>query len=68
MYGSADRECRYSGARKGIGSIRGIGSPRGCRGCSGAVRGCQEDVTGCRGVRGVLGASRVCRYSGPEGV
>ena len=28
----AGRECRYSGARKGIGCIRGIGVPRGCWG------------------------------------
>ena len=38
-------ECRYLGARRGIGSIRGHwGSPRGV----GAVRGCQ----GCRGALG----------------
>ena len=34
----AGRECRYSGARRGIGSIRGYwGSPRGCR-VLGAIR------------------------------
>ena len=29
----------------------------------GAVRGCQEGVKGCRGVTGVLGTGRDCRYS-----
>ena len=41
MYWGAGRECRYSGARRGIVDI---GVPRDV----GAVRGC-------RGVRGVLG-------------
>ena len=48
MYWGAGRECRYSGARRGMGSIRGHwGSPRGCR----ELLGCQ----GCRGVRSALG-------------
>ena len=29
----AGREHRYSGARRGISGIRGMGTPRGCRGC-----------------------------------
>ena len=34
MYWGAGRECRYSGARRGIGSMRGhLGSPRGVGGC-----------------------------------
>ena len=34
LYGWAGRECRYSGARRGIGSIRGHwGSPMGVGGC-----------------------------------
>ena len=50
----AGRECRYSGARRGIGSIRGHwASPGGCLGVLGGVRG----------YRGVLGAGRECRYS-----
>ena len=32
VYWGAGRECRYSGARRGIGSIRALGSPRGCWG------------------------------------
>ena len=39
MYLGAGRECRYSGARRGIGKL---GAPRGC---CGAVRGYQ----GCNG-------------------
>ena len=45
------RDCRYSGARRGMGASAGIGAPRGCR-----------ELLG--GVRGVLGADRDCRYSG----
>ena len=49
------RECRDLGARRGIGSIRGIG------GFLGAVRGhC--------GHQGVLGAGREWRYSGARRV
>ena len=36
VYLGADSECRYSGARRGIGSISGHWwSPRGCRWCWG---------------------------------
>ena len=50
----AGRECRYSGARRGIGSLRGHwGSPRGVKGPSGG-RQCQ----------GCIGAGRECTYSG----
>ena len=62
----AGRDCRYSGARRGIGGIGrigGIGAPggvgvlRGCYGVSGGVKGVH--VSG-----GVLGAGRDSRYSG----
>ena len=43
---------------------RGIGVPRGVGGVGGPLEG----VNGCRGVSGILGAGRECRYSGPEGV
>ena len=35
------RECRYSGANRSIGGIRGIGVPMGCQGCIGAGRKCR---------------------------
>ena len=42
------QECRYSGARRGIGGIReALGLARGCRGHWGAIRG----ISGCRSVR-----------------
>ena len=37
------------------------GMPRGCNRCQRAIRRC-------RGVRGVLGTDRKCRYSGVKGV
>ena len=44
VYWGPGRECRYSGAIRGIGSIRGhLGSPRGCRGVGGPLR----DIRGC---------------------
>ena len=55
VYWGAGRECRYSGARRGIGGIR---RDLGLIGGVGAVRG----------VGGALGADRECRYSGPESV
>ena len=33
VYWGAGRDFRYSGARRGIGAIRDIGAPMGCRGC-----------------------------------
>ena len=53
------RDCRYSGAREGIGGIREHW------GLLGDVEGgveLLEGIRGCRGVRGVLGDSRDCRY------
>ena len=50
MYLAAGRECRYSGARWGIGAFGLLG----LYGALGLLRG----------VRGVLGADRECRYSG----
>ena len=44
----ADRNCRYSGARRGIGTSGVLGAPRECRG---PFFGCQGD-SGCRGVLG----------------
>ena len=55
-----DRECRCSGARRGIWGIRGIIGVRGHWAVYGDIGGCQ----GCRGVRGALGAGRECRCSG----
>ena len=52
----AGRECRYSGARRDIGGIRGHWAPRGVGGCWASL--------GVGGVRGVLGAGRESRYSG----
>ena len=43
----AGRECRYSKARRGIGSMRGIGDL--VEGV-GAVRGCQGCIEGFQGV------------------
>ena len=54
----AGRECRYSGASSGIGSIREVirvlgtlgtfqgdcGAVRGCRGCQGCIRGLTGSV------------------------
>ena len=38
VYWGPGRECRYSGASRGIGSIKGHwGSPRGSRGCMGLL-------------------------------
>ena len=56
------RKCRYSGARRGIGGIKGYWrAPRGYREYQGAIRGI-------RGCQGVLGDGRVCRYSGARRV
>ena len=55
VYWGAGRECRYSGARSGICSIRGIGD---LLGGVGTIRGQQGHHRG-RGVRGILGAGRV---------
>ena len=48
----ADRVCGYSGARRGIGGLRGHWGVQG----------------GVGAIRGVLRAGRECRYSGPEGI
>ena len=52
----AGRECRYSGTRRGIGHIGGIGALLGVLGESGGIRGCS-------GYEGCIGAGRECRYS-----
>ena len=52
-YQGAFRECRYSGARRGIGGINGHWSLLGGVGVFGPSEG----------VRGVFGADRECRYS-----
>ena len=45
----AGSECRYSGARRGIGGIRGIGLLGGVRAIRGIV-GCQGCIRGWQGV------------------
>ena len=61
MYWGTGRECRYSGARRGIGGKRGHwGVPRGV-----GVLGPSRGHLGCQGCIG--GLARECRYSGPEG-
>ena len=60
VYWRADRVCRYSGARRIIGGIRGhLGAPRGCWGPLGGVLGLAGGVgTGPEGYRkhwGLLG-------------
>ena len=61
VYWWAGRECRDSGARRGIGGIREHwAAPRGV----GAIRAHQ----GCRGVRGVLELAGSVGTQGPEGV
>ena len=40
----AGRECRYSGARRGIGGIRALGAPRGCWGPLGEHQRASGDV------------------------
>ena len=61
----AGRECSYSGASRGIGGIRALGTPRGCRGFRGI--GLSGDIGPLEGV-GVSvvhwGTCRKCRYSG----
>ena len=47
-----------AGAKRGIGTL---GAPRGCRGPF-------WEHQGCRGFRGVIGAGRDYRYSGPKGI
>ena len=56
----AGRECKGSGASKGIGALE---APRGV-GMSGALRA----VRGCRGCQGCIGAGRECSCSGATGV
>ena len=51
MYWGPGREGRYSGARRGIGSIRGIEDLLGSRGCWGLL-GASGGVTGCKGCIG----------------
>ena len=41
MYWGPGRDCKYSGAKRGIGASGCIGVPRGCRGMLGGIRGCQ---------------------------
>ena len=56
----AGRECRYSGVRRGIGSIWVYWGSLGELKPLGGVRGCQ---VGIRGVWVYLGAGRECRCS-----
>ena len=63
LYWRAGRECRYSGARWGIGDIRGHLGVLRVLGCCGAIKGASVGV---KGVRGVLGVGRECRYSGAK--
>ena len=51
----AGRECRYSGARRGIDNIRGIGDLLGGVGVLGAIRGIRWHHGG-RGCQGVFGS------------
>ena len=61
----AGRDCRYSGARRGIGSIRGhLGDPRDVGGVGELLWGCQWGIRGCRGCQGCIVAGKDCRYSG----
>ena len=56
VYCRAGMECRCSGARRGIGSIRAHWrSPRGCRGCWRPL-GASGGLGGVVGVRDVLGS------------
>ena len=64
VYGWIDRECRYSGTRRGIGSKRGhlgllggVGPLGGCQGCSGGWQGVYvlRNQKGYRWLKGVLG-------------
>ena len=57
------RECNYSGARRGIGSIRGIQYLLGGVGVFGYHYG-HWVIRGCRGCQGCTGAGRECRYLG----
>ena len=57
----AGRECRYSGASRGIGSKRG---QWGLLGEVGGVRGYKGGISGVGGVRVYWGTGRKCRYSG----
>ena len=58
VYLGAGRACRYSGPRRGKGSIRGHW------GLLGGVGGLFGGTRKCRGVRDALEAGRECRYSG----
>ena len=49
VHWGADRECRYSGASRGIGGIRGLLGVLGCQEVLRAIRGCR-DVRGQFGV------------------
>ena len=66
MYWGAGRDCRYSGARKGIGAFMEYW------GLLGHVGHVGEAIMGMLraswGVKGVLGACRDCMYPGPEGI
>ena len=57
----AGRDCRYSGARRGIGASGGIEGSWGCRACRGTILGASQGV---EGIRSVSGADRDSRYSG----
>ena len=59
----AGRECRYSRARRGIGSTRGHWGLLESVGGVGAIRGVSGGVGH---VRDVLGASRECSTQAPE--
>ena len=51
----ASRECRYSGARRGIDGIRGhLGAPSGFLGVRGLLGGCQQGISGCRECQGCI--------------
>ena len=58
---AAGRECRYSGARRGIGGIRGHWGLLGDVGCWEAVRG-KSGASGCRVLGAYWGARREYRY------
>ena len=58
MYWGASRDSQYSGTRKGIGALRVLGTPRGCRG----HLACQVCVRAYRGCQGCTGASRDSKY------
>ena len=65
MYWGTGRECRYSGARRGIGSIRGYWKLLGVLRVLEAVMGASGDDGG---VRNVLGLAGSVGTQEPEGV